>query len=279
MSLLTLTKLNKDTDSIRSPFRFVGSKYQAIKFLKPIWDIVNHDEYREPLLGGGAVFFYKQKTKFNWLNDIDKKLITTYKIMQDSRKRSYMIKKVMAENPGKTRHTEIKNMGYGNTDLDIAWKYYYLNRTSYSGIMKLPPYGYSKTKSVPPSRWGERITEAGKKLHNVKLTFVDFTKVIEAPARGKNVFIFVDPPYYLADQKRAYVHSFRLDDHVRLAKTLKKTPHKFCLTYDDCDEVRNLYKWAKINAVEWRYHTANSNVTNRKMGKELIITNFTPLCV
>ena len=58
-----MTLVNQ-TDAMRSPFRFVGSKYQAIRFIKPIWESVRHDEYREPLVGGGAVFFAKPKVRF-----------------------------------------------------------------------------------------------------------------------------------------------------------------------------------------------------------------------
>ena len=52
-------------ESIRSPFRFPGSKFQAIKFVKPIWESVEHDEFREPLVGGGAIFFFKPKVNLN----------------------------------------------------------------------------------------------------------------------------------------------------------------------------------------------------------------------
>ena len=48
----------------------------------------------------------------------------------------------------------------------------------------------------------------------------------------------------------------------------------FLLTYDDCPEIRELYSDFDIKNEEWMYHTANSNVTTRKVGKELFIKNF-----
>ena len=258
----------------RSPFRFVGSKYQAIRFIRPIWEAVDHDEYREPMIGGGAVFFAKPKAEYNWINDLDSGLIKTYSVMQDRQLRPKMIRRLEAEMPTRERHKAVKRDRPSN-DMDIACRYYFLNRTSYSGMMNLPPWGYSSTKSVPPSRWGDRIEESGEKLTEVKITCHDFTQIIGAPQRGKTgTFLFVDPPYFLADQKRAYIHSFELEDHYRLNDALKKTRHKFCLTYDDCAEVRELYEWAEMLAVSWRYHVANSNKADRRMGRELIITNF-----
>ena len=49
---------------------------------------------------------------------------------------------------------------------------------------------------------------------------------------------------------------------------------EFLLTYDNCNEIKKLYSWANIKEVSWRYHTANSNNTTRKMGNELIIKNY-----
>ena len=263
---------------LRSPFRFVGSKYQAVKLVKPIWEVVRHDEYREPLVGGGAIFFAKPKARINWLNDLDDELITTYSVMRDVEARTMLMECVSKEIPTKARHWEMRNANYSKDDpLAVAHRYFFLNRTSYSGMMNVPPYGYSETKSVPPGRWGGRIDEAGKKLEDVKLTSLDFEDVICAPKLGDvGVFMFVDPPYFLADQKRAYIHSFELEDHLRLHDALKRTKHKFCLTYDDCKEVRGMYDWACIRSAKWRYHVANSNKAARKMGNELIITNFEP---
>ncbi len=257
---------------LKSPFRFPGSKAQAIKFIKPFWEIINHDEYREPFFGGGAVFFAKQKTKTNWINDIDKELITTLKVIVDNNQRKKIIESLSKETATPERHKEIKNMIPTN-DLEIAHRYYYLNRTSYSGIMHKPAWGYDSLKSVHPDKWGLRLETASNKLKGVKITSLDFEKVILAPSK-KNVFMFVDPPYYEADQKRAYKHSFTEKDHKRLVYVLKKTKHKFCLTYDNCETIRKLYKWAYIYPVSWRYHTANSNKATRKMGSELIISNF-----
>lgn len=259
--------------SIRSPVRYPGSKAQAIRFIQPFWEKAPHDEYREPFLGGGAVFFFKPKVKYNWINDLDKELMITFKIMADPIKRHNICDVLGKERATKERFIEIKNQN-PSTDLEIAIRYFYLNRTAYSGIMNKPNWGYSDEKSVPPNRWPKRIVEAGKKLEGVKTTHVDYHEVIEAPKIGKDVFMFVDPPYFEADQKRAYSHSFSEDDHLELCEVLNNTPFRFCLTYDDCQSIREMYSWATLHPRSWRYHTANARKATRKMGYELIITNF-----
>ncbi len=43
------------------PFRYPGGKFYALGLLAPFWQI-EHDEFREPFLGGGSVFFTKPKS-------------------------------------------------------------------------------------------------------------------------------------------------------------------------------------------------------------------------
>jgi DNA adenine methylase len=59
---------------------------------------------------------------------------------------------------------------------------------------------------------------------------------------------------------------------------LKETKHHFFLTYDDLPEIRELYKWANIYDAQFIYRVDNSEIQNgkRKMGLELVITNYEP---
>ena len=86
--------------------------------------------------------------------------------------------------------------------------------------------------------------------------------------------LYVDPPYFKADQKRAYTKSFELEDHIRLAELLKHTEYYFCLSYDDVEEIRDLYSWAHIHEKSWLYNTANKKGESREKGSELVITNY-----
>jgi len=256
----------------RTPIRFPGSKYRAAKYILPYIFASNCSEYREPFLGSGAIFFKIAGQKKSWLNDIDKELVNFFRVISNQSKREKLIRMVENVKPSKDLFNELKYSS-PKSQIERAFRYFVINRTAYSGIMNLPNWGFHETKSVQPDKWPLRIEEAGLKLQGSKITNLDFEEVINAPSDGK-VIIFVDPPYYKADQKRAYFHSFSENDHLRLARTLKKTKHRFCLTYDNCEEVKQLYSWAKIHQHSWRYHTANSNVTTRKMGNELIITNY-----
>ncbi len=258
---------------VKSPLRYPGGKFYALKHIMPYIECVDHDEYREPFLGGGSVFFAKTKVTYNVLNDLESEIINFYKVILDNEMKCKLIYQFEKEVANRERHNEVKQMIPQNI-LERAFKTYYLNRTSYCGIIHVPAWGYVEGKSAPPKNWGKFIESASEKLSNVELFSLDYSDILKMPKRGSKVLVYLDPPYYHADQKRAYTKSFTLEEHVRLADSLYGYKYKFCLSYDDCPEVRELYKWANIYDVSWLYNTDNKPGGKRKACKELIITNY-----
>ncbi len=266
---------------INSPFRYAGGKFYARKLINE--HIPQHESYIEPFAGGASVFFAKDKVKENWLNDIDPDLINCLTVIRDYPHE--MIGRLKSEQATKERHGYYKNEYKPKTKLDRAVRWFYINRTSYSGIMNMQNcyWGYGEKYSMRPEYWPRNILRTSAKLQGVKLTSFDFEKVVEeAPDKS---FLFIDPPYFNADQEKFYAHSFTKDDHFRLSKILKKHRgrFKFLLTYDDSPEVRELYCWAhSMHQKEWNY-TINrtddqKNGTKKKgvryKGHELFIVNY-----
>lgn len=259
-------------NKVQPPLRYPGSKFRAYKYIEPYIIGTQHTEYREPFFGSGAVFFQKELASKTWINDLDSELINFYKIIQNDVLAKKLAEDVVTVKPSKEYFIKLKE-SEPIDDYERAFRYFVLNRTAYSGIMHLPNWGFHPIKSVQPDKWPNRILSASEKLQNIMITSLSYEEVIFAPS-DEQVLIFLDPPYYAADQKRAYEKSFEINDHIKLADNLKQLSHNFILTYDNCNEVCKLYKWANIHKVEFMYHTANSCVTTRKMGKELIITNM-----
>lgn len=255
-------------------FRYPGGKHYAMDILQPFWEAVDHDEYREPFAGGGTVFFNKPPSAKSWLNDVDSELIATYKAVADEESRVELIKRFSTEVANPDRWREVLNF-QPKDEVDIAFKYFYLNRTSFSGKLISPAWGYRPKRSLPPERWHERIIPCGDKLKGVELSSMDFQDVIETPSR-KKVLMYVDPPYFLPPKRKHYRHGLDHEDHVRLAESLKNTKSSFFLTYDDAEEIRSLYSWAYIYPLQFFYRVENSATQNgaRKQGFELVITNY-----
>ncbi|WP_224092659.1 DNA adenine methylase [Nostoc sp. MS1] len=270
---------------INSPFRYAGGKFYARSLI--LKHIPFHSYYVEPFAGGGSIFFAKEKVNKNWLNDIDVALINTYLIIRDTPDK--LIQYLSGEKATKERHSYYKNDFKPQNKLEEAARWFYLNRTSYSGIMKPQNcyWGYGDKYSMRPENWPRNILRTSEKLQNVEITCFDFEKVISTVP--DNTFLFIDPPYFNADQDKFYTHSFSIDDHYRLCSILKKHNDriKFLLTYDNSTEVRDLYEWAiEIHDKEWNY-TINRTDDQKKgqkkednfkgeryKGKEIFILNY-----
>lgn len=257
------------------PLRFPGGKFYALNQLKRFYSCVDHDEYREPMAGGATVFFGKPKVKHNWLNDIDGEVINFYQAIANQSLRNELVQLVSSETASKERWSEVRKLRPSG-ELERAFKFFYMNRTSFSGKLSSPAWGYRPKRSLPPERWQERLVPCGEKLEGVILTSVDFVTVITTPRKGQNCLLYVDPPYYRPPRRKHYVNGFELQDHLRLCSLLKDTPHKFFLTYDDVPEVKELYRWANIYPLNFTYRVENSATQEgrRRMGAELVITNF-----
>lgn len=114
-----------------------------------------------------------------------------------------------------------------------------------------------------------------KILNNTRITNYDYQKVLET--EGKDIFLFLDPPYYSAEKsglygKRGHLHKGL--DHEKLANILKQINHQWLMTYDDSDYIRNLFSWANIQSWDLTYGMRNINGNINQNGKELFIANY-----
>lgn len=269
--------------SINSPFRYAGGKFYARKLI--LSQIPDHDIYVEPFAGGASIFFAKPKVKGNWLNDIDEELINCLIHIRDNP--TGIIDFLKEEDASKEKHYYYKNIFKPKNNLEKAARWFYVNRTSYSGIMKRENcyWGYGDKYSMRPENWPRAIHSASLKLKGVRLTSLDFEKFIDSASSGS--FLFIDPPYFNADQNKFYTHSFTSSDHQRLVNCLKhnKNRLKFLLTYDDSIEIKNLYSWVNvILKKQWNYtinrtddqSKKSSRKGSRYKGHELFIMNYVP---
>ncbi len=273
---------------MNSPFRYPGGKFYARGLILPI--IPLHDNYIEPFAGGASIFFAKEKSQTNQLNDLDNELVNCYIHIKDySEELIEFLDGIPAK---KELHNYYKNEFRPRNDLERAGRWYYLNRISYSGIMNMKNcyWGYGEKYSMRPENWPRNIRRTSEKLQNVNITNLDFEQVIDSAP--DNSFLFVDPPYYNADQDKFYTCSFDIEDHIRLSEVLRRNSHrlKFLVTYDNTPEVLELYDWChEITEQEWNYtinrtddqkkktsNTKKSNTTKgkRKKGKEVFIVNY-----
>ncbi len=268
-----------------SPFRYPGGKFYARKLI--LGSLPEHDRYCEPFAGGASVFFAKGKVRHSSLNDLDPELMNALVQIRDNVEG--LIGLLSGVEATKSGHAHYKEEYRPSNDLERAFRWYYLNRTSYSGIMRRENcyWGYGRKYSMRPCNWPPHLRTASDKLQGTELTCLDFEGVIDSQPDG--TFLFVDPPYYEADQRKFYSCAFGAADHDRLARCLRRNTGRlaFLLTYDDHPDVRRMYSWAgEIAEREWNYTISRTDDqrnglqkrhgyrNGRSKGREVFILNY-----
>ncbi len=264
---------------IKSPLRYPGGKSRAVKFLYQF--IPAYREFREPFFGGGSVMFYcmqmNQEARYqandlnydlfcfwNQLNLNKDRLIETIWEIKNNRKNGRELFYELLE----TR----KN---GLSDFQRAVDFFVLNRITFSGVVDSGGYSEQAFQKRFTNSSIERLEKAYEIVKNVEFTATDYTKILHAS--GEDVFIFLDPPYFSATRSKLYGKRGALHeqfDHKRFAQEMKKCPHKWLITYDNSDFIRELF--SDYFQLEWELQYGMNNYKRNfaSKGKELLIANY-----
>jgi len=263
---------------IKSPLRYPGGKSRAVRIIAPI--VPEFSEYREPFLGGGSIFVHQKQQhpeKKFWINDIYPNLFHFWS--QTQQDVEGMLEQVLLwreeYEEGKKLHRFLLDNVEGFEDLQKAAAFFVLNRITFSGTSESGGFsnGAYKQRFTPSSI--ERVRTLATILDDVKITNQDYQELLEA--EGEDVFVFLDPPYYSATKSALYGKNGHLHkgfDHERFAESLKKCKHKWLVTYDDSEHIRELFSFADIT--EWNLTYGMRNVTegSEQKAQELFISNF-----
>ena len=262
---------------ITTPLRYPGGKAKALKKLLPC--VPAYYEFREPFIGGGSVFLALKQLepqKCYWINDLNNDLYHFWLSLKNSPEKLIQNIKLIKENRrnGKELYKELVEHK-GMTDLEKAIRFFVLNRITFSGTADSGGFSQAAFHTRFTLSSIDRLEESFRLLNNVKVTNLDYEKVLCEP--GKDVFIFLDPPYLSATKSKLYGKNgdlHKLFDHERFAQVMKTIKHKWMITYDDCKEVRTLFSFANLISWEFQYGMNNYKQRTAEKGKELIITNY-----
>jgi DNA adenine methylase len=258
---------------IKSPLRYPGGKSRIAKNI--VQNFPEFAEYREPFLGGGSVFI-EAKQRFSnkkfWINDAYFELFKFWEQAQIDvetlQNQIIELKNNFAD--GKELYKHLKS-----NNLDTATAFFIFNRITFSGTALSGGYSESAFRGRFTLSSIERLKPLQKLLENVKITNLDYENLLNA--NGENVFLYLDPPYYSAQKSMLYGKKGNLHknfDYERFAETVKSCKHKWLITLDDCEYIRELFKFAEIAPLKFSYGMRNVNKKSNQTGNELIIKNY-----
>lgn len=263
---------------IKSPLRYPGGKSRAVNLISTL--LPEFEEFREPFLGGGSIFIYaKQRfpNKKYWVNDLYLELFKFWEMTQKDV--DLLIEKIYEwrnEFPiGKELHKFLNNNLEGFNDLERAAAFFIYNRITFSGTSLSGGFSEHAFTGRFTESSIKRLNEFAKVINGSKITNLDYEELVKQD--GENVFIFLDPPYFSATKSALYgkngnMHKFF--DHQKFAETMKNCKHKWLITYDDSEYIRELFSFANIIPWDLTYGMRNINKGSDQKGKELFISNY-----
>lgn len=247
--------------NLKTPISYYGGKQKlATKILSVIPD---HTLYCEMFSGGAAVFFAKQPSLVEVLNDTNKELINFYRVVQqDFISLEKEIRITLHSRDLYRKAAVIYNNPDMFSEIKRAWAVWILSTQSFSSRLN-GSFGYDKsdqttTKKIINNR--DRFTEDyAIRLQNVQLESADAIYIIKSrDAAGS--FFYADPPYF--NSNCGHYDGYSEDDFENLLKTLAQIQGKFLLSSYPSEL---LTRYAKQHG--WQQWSLETGVTvNNKSG-------------
>jgi DNA adenine methylase len=236
-----------------------GGKTRAINVLEQFVP-ANTSTIYSPFFGGGAFEMYCAKHKGIRIiaSDKFKPLVNFWQCMLTNKCR--VIEGIRNLLPMTKQAFDDCKAQYRNTKSKYtqAAMFYSINRVSFNGVMAK----YSHVRAM------RSATNILRKLamfdaKDISISHQDYTTMLRnLPKSKQGLLLFLDPPYKLKEYYYGWHGEMHKGfDHHALAEWLlaiaQTVPWMLC--YNDCDEIRTLYKGCAIYDVSWFHSMSFSN--------------------
>lgn len=250
------------------PLSYVGGKNRLARRIISLFP--SHTTYVEPFCGGAQVFFHKQPSPVEVLNDLDFDIVNFLRVCQwhhDEFLRHLRYSAVSRKWYELLAATDPATL----TDIQRASRFFYLLKNSFGGLVIKQHYHYGVVQrpNFNPERIPEVIEAAHKRLAEAQIESLPYEQILAKYDRPRTLF-YLDPPYW---GPKLYKFNFDEQDFRRLAHRLAGINGKFVLSLNDRPEVRQTFSRFRIQEAELSY-SAQPRAGRRF--KEVLIMNYTP---
>lgn len=259
---------------MKTPISYYGGKQTMLKHIVPL--IPKHNTYTEAFCGGAAVFFAKEASDVEVLNDINGELINFYKVFkQHSNEFTQELESSVHSRNLHAYAMFIYNYPEFFSQVKRAWALWYVSKTSFASKLN-GSYGYDKVRNTTVKKLCNAkeyaIAEAvANRLENTQIECADALRIIRSRDH-KEAFHFVDPPYI--GTNCGHYSGYNEQNFKELLDLLCTIEGKFMLTMfpnDMLQEYIDKYGWHKVEITR----TISVSTVNRRKQAEWIIMNYT----
>lgn len=259
---------------MKPPLTYYGGKQTLAPLIISL--IPEHILYGEPFFGGGAVFFNKQPSKSEVINDTNGELMNFYRVTKEQfTPLQKMIKRTLHCRSA-YRQAEVV---YYNPDLfdevRRAWAVWVLATQGFASKLG-GPFGFDKTDNTSSKRIANKrlaFTDAyALRLEKTNIECADALYIIQSRDH-EGAFFYCDPPYI--GSNCGHYKGYTEADYEALLRLLSGIKGKFLLSSYPSDV---LQKYSQEN--KWHSFskdllvTVNAKSGIQKMKTELLTANY-----
>jgi DNA adenine methylase len=250
----------KEVKSRKRPlFLSNGGKFVLAK--KIVTHFPVHRVYCEPFAGAGSVFFQKESSPIEVLNDINSQIVNIFRVVRNP-KTAKLLQKQLEQFPYSREEMENSHAGWVLDPVENAARYIarsFLGRGRASELSGFRvSFKANRCCAKDFKNYPQAIGHMTSRLKDAIIEKLDAIKCIEKYDTEETLF-YVDPPYVKsarADKKRdLYEHEIEDDYHEKLLGALVRTKGAVILSGYDHPLYRHL---------QWRRMEIKSRNTSNK---------------
>ena len=242
-----------------SPLRYPGGKSKVLDLLASYLS-EEKKTFVDVYCGGGSVglsLLLSGVVEHLVMNDLDKGIYAFFHtILTAPEALNQKIRTVVPDRELFFHYQYMVKKNYeGFPELERAFGFLVVNRLAFSGIWNANPTS-NLLQRWNPKVLEKRIWNIWEKREQITLLNEDALKVIEEYYWDETCTLFIDPPYYVAWDKKLYHHCYQEEEHQKLADLLNTlvcgmpAHADILVTYDNHPFIAKLYQEAGFANVE-----------------------------
>lgn len=262
-----------------TPLRYPGGKQRIWRAVAELirCNVGGDCEYVEPFCGGAGIAIELLNRKIVHkihINDVNPLIYNFWNCVKNSPE---SLCRLMRDTPitveSWDKQKQILKRKSPN-EIELAFAFLFLNRTSFSGIINGGVIGGRKQEGrykidarYPVARLISNIEEISENAECINVSCMDAKEFIRKRIKKiKNAFVYCDPPYYVKG-RQLYMDYYKHENHVEIAKALTKMKEvRWIVSYDNVEAIRLMYDAFKQVPFDMAYCARNHQV-----GSEILI--------
>ena len=249
---------------VKAIIPWMGGKRRLSKHILP--EIEGFRCYVEPFCGGASMFFMKEPSPVEVINDLNGELVNLYRVVKyhlDELVRHFRWALVSREAFLEAKDTDPAKL----TDVQRAARFYYLMKTCFGAKPSGQTFGTSKSSPARLNllRMEEDLSSAHLRLARTTIEHQSWEKCINT-YDGDETCFFLDPPYW---QLTGYGSGFDFFQYETMADLMRQSKGKVVLSINDHPDIRRVFEGLRMIEVGITYTVGGGKAA----AGELIITN------